>query len=238
MRKRLISVCTVAILIFAFYRYVLTVGEILLVEEPTVEIKDDAEESSESAELAYIIQSRFTQDDIYETQDWQDAYAEYIESIEYAPYNKYALIYVDEDDIPELVINTNTHATACIVLTFHGGEVDALQTWNLQCNYIEKQNLYWDAGGHMGGFYDQVYTIENGKWVHAASGEYIAKELLIEEYDFAWEGKPVSEDEYFENLHAVYDMEKNLNVGAEQYERLDEMLFRLKTGTAMSSWLT
>lgn len=188
----------------------------------------------ENAEPIYIIEPGLTQDDTYEMQDWQAAYAEYIEGVEYGPYNQYALIYVDEDDIPELVICTGTVATACTVLTFHDGEVDALQTWSLQCNYIEKKNLYWDAYGRMGEFYDQVYTIENGKWVHVLGGEYIAKldedGLITDEYDYAWEGEAVPEDTYYENLHAVYDIEENQNVGSEQYVKLDEMLLRLQTG--------
>ena len=188
----------------------------------------------ESSEPIYVIEPGLTQDDTYEMQDWQAAYTEYIESVEYAPYNEYALIYVDEDDIPELVICTGTVATACTVLTFHDGQVDALQTWSLQCNYIEKKNLYWDAGGQMGEFYDQVYTIENGKWVHVLGGEYIAKldedGLITDEYDYTWEGEAVPENIYYKNLHAVYDIEENQNVGSEQYVKFDEMLLRLQTG--------
>ena len=226
MRKRLISVYISAILLFYICGCAQTVADTSIIESESVE--------TENTESIYIIEPGLTQDNPYEMQDWQAAYAEYIENVEYAAYNKYALIYVDEDDIPELVICTGTVATACTVLTFHDRQVDALQTWSLQCNYIEKKNLYWDAGGQMGEFYDQVYTIENGKWVHVEGGEYIAKldedGLITDEYDYAWEGEAVSEDTYYENLHAVYDIEENQNVGSEQYVKLDEMLLRLQKG--------
>lgn len=214
MMKRLIIVCIVVILIFGICGCAQTVND-----TPAAETENIATENTEV--------------EVEEEKDagWQIAYAEYIESIEWASFNKYALIYVDEDDIPELVIYTGTYATACIVLTFHNGEVDALQTWSLQCNYIEKENLYCDVGGHMGEFYDRVYTIENGKWVHVAGGEYIAKDLLIEEYDYVWEGEAVSEDEYYESLNAVYDIDKNRNVAYEnQFEGLDEILSCLQNG--------
>ena len=237
MIKRLISICIIGIMLCGIYKYVQS-EEISPMAESIGDIEGVKAEDDESADPIYIIEPQLTQDDTYEMQDWQAAYTEYIESVEYAPYNKYALIYVDEDNIPELVINTNTYATACTVLTCHDGQVDALQTWSLQCNYIEKKNLYWDAGGQMGEFYDQVYTIENGKWVKVEGGEYIAKldedGLIIEEYDYAWEGKAVPKDIYYDKLAEVYDWEQNQNVGAEQYERLDEMLFRLQTGTALS----
>lgn len=214
MMKRLIIVSIVVIIIFGICGCAQTVND-----TPAAETENIATENTEV--------------EVEEEKDagWQIAYAEYIESIEWASFNEYALIYVDEDDIPELVIYTGTYATACIVLTFHNGEVDALQTWSLQCNYIEKENLYWDGGGHMGEFYDRVYTIENGKWVHVAGGEYIAKDLLVEEYDYVWEGEAVSEDEYYESLNAVYDTDKNRNVAYEnQFVALDEILFRLQNG--------
>ena len=77
----------------------------------------------------------------------------------------------------------------------------------------------------MGEFYDHVYTIENGKWIHVAGGEYIAEDLLIEEYDYVWDGEAVSEDEYYESLHTIYDIDKNQNVAYEKkFEGLDEIL--------------
>ena len=211
MVKKHISVCIVVIFIFSICGCAQSTEDTPIAETENV--------NTENAEI---------EDDTYEMQDWQIVYAEYIENIKYAPYNEYALIYVDEDDIPELVVYTGTFADACIVLTFHNGEVDTLQTGSLQCNYIEKKNFYWDTGGHMGEFYDHVYTVEDGKWVYVAGGEYIAKDLLIEEYDYIWDGEAVSEDEYYENLRTVYDIDKNQNVGYEkQFEELDEMLVHL-----------
>lgn len=168
----------------------------------------------------------------YEMPDWQTAYAEYIEGVDYTHYNKYALIYVDEDDIPELVIYTGTYATACLILTFHNGEVDALQTGSLQCNYLEKENLLLDAGGQMGEFFDHIYSIENDKWVYVTGGEYIAKfdenGWIPDEYDYEWDGEAVMEDVYYEKLGEIWDWEQNQNVPMEQYDTLEEMLLRLQ----------
>ena len=52
------------------------------------------------------------------------------------------------------------------------------------------------------------------------------------EFLYEWEREPVEKEEYEEKIAEVFDREQE--VEPEQYERLDEMLFRLQMGTALS----
>lgn len=191
------------------------------------------EEDGESTEPIYIIEPQCTQDDTYEMQDWQAAYAEYIEGLEENERCYYSLIYVDEDDIPELVIDTRYEAGGCKILTFHNGVVDTLQTARLNFAYIEKKNLINNSAGHMGYYYDKIYSIKSGKWVYVTGGEWT--ETMGGDdwvYQYEWEGESVEEEVYANKVDENFDWEQAKR--PEQYERLDEMLFRLQTGTALS----
>ena len=190
----------------------------------------------ESAEPVYIIEPHLTQNDTYEMQDWQAAYIEYIEGFERKGSCYYSLIYVDEDDIPELVIDTGSAADGYFIVTFHNGVTDVLQTLRLEFTYIERKNLLLNSSGNTGSYFDYIHSIENGKWVYVTGGEYREDhdnqtEYYVE-YLYEWEGKPVDEEEYKEKIAEIFDWEQEKE--PEQYETLDEMLFRLQMGTALS----
>lgn len=260
MRKRLISICTIVILLYGIYGCAKTDEDVSVAETESVKTENTETESKEAdsvdtavgseetalsenengqnkelAEPIYIIEPQLTQDDTYEMQDWQVAYAEYIEGLEWKENYDYSLIYVDDDDIPELVIDTGIEANGCYILTFYNGDVDVFRTARLNFYYIEKQNLINNSDGHMGYYYDSVYSIENGKWVYAAGGVWTETYVMEDDdlvYQYEWEGEPVEEEVYADELNIIFDMEQAKH--PEQYERLDEMLFRLQTGTALS----
>lgn len=162
----------------------------------------------------------------YEMPDWLAAYVEYVGGI--AHYYTCGFFYVDGDDIPEFIIGTGTYD---IVLTFHDGEVDILQTGGLRTRYIEKNNLLCDTSGEAGEYIDQVYSIENGKWIYVAGGKYISEfkdGLYIDKFSFEWEGEKVEEELYWESLHHVFD-EKQAIVPM-KYVRWDNVLSHIEAG--------
>ena len=186
----------------------------------------------ESSENETIQNKEITEENTFGMPDWLTAYVDYMEEMEnYDPYDRCGFLYVDEDDIPEFVINTGTYETACIVLTFHDGEVDVLQTGGLRFRYIEKKNLLCDTSGQAGEYANQVYSIENGKWVYMTGGKYISEVkdgLHIDKYSFEWEGEKVEEELYWERLHLVFD--EKLAIVPKDYFRCDDMLSHMKAG--------
>lgn len=208
-------------------------------EAETMEPLEDETDSVEQVSYTSIGMIGPAEDKEFEMQDWQAAYAAYIEDDPYGEENTYSLIYVNEDDIPELVIDTGFEAGGCKILTFYNGEIDVLQTDRLTFYYIERQNLLNNAEGHMGFYYDYIYAIENGKWVDKAIGEYwVYWPEDAETYDdiifvYEWNGKRVGEEEYEESTNAVFDMK--LAVKPQQYYILGEMVSYLRTGGVLSA---
>ena len=78
------------------------------------------EESTEGSPFGSKASLGGSKDDI--TEDWKKDYKEFLEKnpVEGEEVS-FALIYVDEDDIPELVIDTGIEASGCQILTWHDG---------------------------------------------------------------------------------------------------------------------
>ena len=246
MKKNIITIVLVGIIVLPIYgcgNRGKEIVEFLEAIEATLEESEETYRTPEQTEVQqteddkgtdpiYIIEPELIQNDTYEMQDWQAAYVEYIEGFEEKERCYYSLIYVDDDDIPELVIDTGFGAGGYKILTFHNGEVDDHQTDGRLFYYIEKKNLLNNTGGRMGYYFDRICSIENGKWVYVTGGEYRENPENRMEFLYEWEGKPVEEEEYEDKLDEVFDREQAKE--PEQYERLDEMLFRLQMGTALS----
>lgn len=208
-------------------------------EAETMETLGGETDSAEQVLYTSIGMIGPAEDKEFEMQDWQVAYAAYIEEDPYGDENTYSLIYVDEDDIPELVIDTGYEAGGCEILTFYNGEIDVLQTDRLTFFYIEKQNLLNNAAGHMGFYYDYIYSIENGKWVDKATGEYWeywpegAETYDDIVFEYEWNGKRVGEEEYEESTNAVFDRKQA--VEPQQYYILGDMISYLRAGDVLSA---
>ncbi len=173
---------------------------------------------------------------------WQDAYLDYLDNRkeEAGTEEVYTLIYVDDDDVPELVIDTGFEFSGCLILTYHGGLLDVLQTARLHFTYIEKENLLNNSEGHMGYYYDYVYTIHNGRWVNIFSGEYSEFDPDSPEDDYDEElgryntlyyyidGRETDKETYIGELNKIFDLDRGKEPG--EYLRYDDLRSYLKSG--------
>lgn len=146
----------------------------------------------------------------------------------------FSLIYVDDNEIPELVAYGDCEAFGTKICTYYQGEVHEQQFSRLGYTYLEKENLICNDAGHMGVYYDYVFTIENGEFVLIAKGDYVEDYGKYTEmpdkpvFDYSWDDVSVSEEEYFENLEAVYD-ETNAVYALEYYETVRDAYLNLET---------
>ena len=187
-----------------------------------------------------------------EYEDWKAAYLSYLDAYEYADRCTYSLIYVDEDEIPELMIDTGYEAGGCFILTYHDGVLDGWQSDRLNVTYIEKGNLICNSDGNMGYYYDRVYTIQDGKWRYVEggkygdgpdgvqfdeNGDYIGVYVYIwngeAENAGYWDGDEISEEEYKARLNSVYPTEQKMH--PERYYILKEICSVLRTGDVSSA---
>lgn len=130
---------------------------------------------------------------------WQDAYVAYIERRDsiVSEYVGYSLIYVDNDEIPELYIDTGGMATGEFVVSFYEGNIGIMNRERVGLRYIEYGGLLYSESGSMGFYPCNIYRLEGGKFSEIGTGWY------WESYDgenidrsYFWEGSPVTETAY------------------------------------------
>ena len=142
--------------------------------------------------------------------DWRKAYEEYLWNAwgqdNIGETFLYSLIYVNDDDIPELVLDSMFEAGGCLILTYKDGYIDVLQTSRLYFSYEERKNLLNNSEGCQGIYYDYIYKIEYGKWKRVATGNY--EDFINEEAEqdekgdyickyYAWNGEKTTYKEYY-----------------------------------------
>ena len=147
--------------------------------------------------------------------DWKEAYLSIVQDEAAAAgpdsWLQFALIYIDYDDVPELVIDTGNQETGCRILTYSAEAVSVLQTNRLWFTYIETEDLLCNSDGMMDDFFDIVCAIEEGEWIQVASGHYdsmigwdeVSNRPVCERY--TWNGQEVTMAEYYVALRQVYD---------------------------------
>lgn len=155
--------------------------------------------------------------------EWKEAYINYVnehgntyDSFGHAM-EIYKLVNINNDSMPELYINFGSTAGGDVICTYYDGKVLEQPMWNYGFSYIEGQNIFRDAGGHMDVYHDKIYSIENGQFVLLHEGNYGAADNSHVQfdsdgypiYDYYWDGTEVpSETEYMNLLNEVYNAQQ------------------------------
>ncbi|MBO4897346.1 MAG: hypothetical protein J5590_03515 [Clostridia bacterium] len=189
---------------------------------------DSVQSTDEPAQAETAVDS-VPADDEDSADSWKQAYINYLESLtSNESYNidaeTFALIDLNDDGIPELYEDHGSTAGGAEVLTYFNGNLESQYMYTYGLHYIEGENLFRDMGGHMDGYYDEIYRIENGKFISVASGAYGAEDntnVQFDEngkpiYEYYWEDTEVSEEEYEEMLNSVYDTSRETDPYSEE----------------------
>lgn len=121
------------------------------------------------------------------------------------------LAYLDEDNIPELIIHTSLLISdEFYILSYHKGNVleGYIYTNYGSISYAEKKNLFRMSDGRMGYYSDIFYSLSDGELKKVAEGLYGEKwedgELITdaegEVYEYSWNGIVCSEEEYSNSI--------------------------------------
>lgn len=144
-------------------------------------------------------------------------------------------IYLNDDDIPELVLLGSYEAMGNTFFTCdEEGNTDEFISSRLGYSYIERGNKLNNSGGHMGYYFDNIYTIEDGKWTCIEAGNYEENmdpdTYEIDGYTYYWSDEEIDSETYTKNVAKYYD---SLNAKSLDYENmlsLDEIINELETG--------
>lgn len=150
--------------------------------------------------------------------DWKTAYLDFIESreSEYDFDYRYALVYVDNDDIPELYAMGVCEADGDLICSYKNGcVIEQRLARMLGGKYVERSGIVINQNGHMGQYYDNVYKLDQTGFSLILNASYSERYVPLEnskndDYEIINEyfinGKTVSKDEYNAVINATVDL--------------------------------
>jgi len=165
---------------------------------------------------------------------WKQIYIDLINMSDiYQNYNGFALIYLNDDDIPELIIAPPGRA-GYTIYTVTDGRLESMYVGFIRL-YIERGNLLFANYVTSGGTAEGVYSIRNGRFTAVFDGLQERHQTLagcpalpnreqIITYTFYLNGIEVSESEYAERLSLAFD--ESMAIGV-RYETADEIIRRI-----------
>ena len=102
---------------------------------------------------------------------WKTAYQNYINLLDPNEYEGFALVYVDNDEIPELFLMGTCEATGEALCTYSDGSVRTQQYGRLYgLSYGVRTGRYKHFNGNMGHYSLSLCTLENGVFRTVISG--------------------------------------------------------------------
>ena len=167
---------------------------------------------------------------------WKEAFADRIRHTDKNEYDGFALIYLNDDRVPELVQAGATSAKGATVVVYKNGSLQ--ETWlnRRDFQYLEYENLLYSPSGVENLHYDTIYSIAGGRLGVSVQGYYgnssFARVRFDEQgkasYDYFWEGGQVSESGYRDGISFVFDMSRSKTCEGEQLMTAGELLEKLK----------
>lgn len=165
-----------------------------------------------------------------EYSSWQKAYLDYLYRLKsYSPDSyTFSLIYVDDNEIPELVVDSGVQATGCYILSYFNGMATAICTDRVYFSYIERGGMICNSDGHPGYYYDHVFKLNDARWTGAFIGDKYRKEDAAtdtDDYDdlsYFIDLEEVNEHEYMDKLNEIYDVSESKE--PEVYVSIDEII--------------
>lgn len=151
--------------------------------------------------------------------DWAKAYYNYLldeQQNGLDRINGAFIIYVDDNDIPELFIVWERGAVYYNqILSYQDGNILMSGGDSPYCiSYIEKENLFYESGGRggLGGIWSYLRKIENGEFIEIGHTGWSAETDIT---SFYWDGQEVSEEEYNKLLYENFDSKTTIYVGCD-----------------------
>lgn len=155
--------------------------------------------------------------------DWQTAYLDVIQENLWE-YVSFSLVYIDDDDVPELYMSGACEASGDRIYTYKNGRLAKLQLKRIGGGrYVERTGAIINVNGHMGRYYTDVYKLDENGFTDTFSGirterveqGNLGKSLVNEEYNIITEytiaGEVVSEAEFDAAVNEAFDFEHSVD---------------------------
>ena len=205
--------------VFCFFVLLFSIAMVLCAcQEPTHYSQQENTEDSlgENSNLTTNPDTSTTENDGDGTfLNWKTAYLDFIESreSEYDFDYRYALVYVDNDDIPELYAMGVCEADGDLICSYKNGcVIEQRLERMLGGKYVERSGIVINQNGHMGQYYDNVYKLDQNGFSQILKASYTERYVTLENGDleiineYFIDGKAVSEDEYNNAVNSAVDL--------------------------------
>ena len=155
---------------------------------------------------------------------WVSAYLRDVLEKEYTDSISCRLIYINEDTIPEFWIDYGYGYAGAKIYTEQNGVTDSIYFSHGRGYWNSSDNRILISQGHQGAYNDDIYAIENGKFVLLSGGEKV-----LPYNEFTWNTIHMSESEYEDNLARWIDREHTEDIyqNVYSYEQMKSMLMSI-----------
>lgn len=174
--------------------------------------------------LGKEVQEEKTEDIKEASSEWKQAYIDYMnqKEQEYSGHT-YNLLYINDDEIPELLVSTGVWAGGETLCTWYNGNITEQACTLDGVSYIEKSGLFMNSGFHSGRGWDEVLHLENGVFTIVGSGKKTLSDASgSENRSCSWNDVPLSsEEEYKNEISKIYDSNRAVSADCEySYEEI------------------
>ena len=160
--------------------------------------------------------------------NWQEAYKALVEELDYDDTTMFDLVYVDDDDVPELIYKLYENTVSMATFDGDTGEIN-IATCNTadEVYYLEKNNAIKATARSEATYYDTVYAIKDSAWILLTKGTRAPLDAWAED-SFDENGEPIisyweidskelsNEKEYDELLGKYFDAALQKEILVEQ----------------------
>ena len=164
-----------------------------------------------------------------------EAYAAEVAEADPDSYDRFALIYVNDDRFPELLEWGTSVDKGAKIVFYRDGVLQETKV-SSAFSYLNKENLLLSRSGTGNLFTDQIYVYTGSRFEVYQSGIFGTTDAAVTaytkagkpEYNYKWEGSTVSEAGYHDALVFIYDEEDAIDATKIEMQNADEFLQSLK----------
>lgn len=158
--------------------------------------------------------------------DYMLRYATYVnDSNIVSDADRYTMVYIDKDTIPEMIIDTGCNAGGYIVLSLQGDKVLSYTTCRLALTYIEKSGLMRNESGAQEEYFATIIKLSKSKFEELAYWKYsYSRDERYRIIRSILNGKPTKVKEVRRHLGKLYNDRKAIDVDSiQEWESLSEL---------------
>ncbi len=157
-------------------------------------------------------------------ESWKQVYINYLNSSENTDNHRYALVYLDSDNIPELFERGYSRRMGNTLYWIYNGSMCSENLVSMDLEYYEYENYFLSMTVEAGIQSDLIYQINKSELEELYRG--MASRVIKGQERFNWNGEEVSEEEYNSLRADAFDSSKAKKTGS--YETADRMISEIQ----------